>query len=207
MPHPLLILSAALGLSTCFPSVAAALINVGTLDTPGSARDVEVVCGLAYVADGSSGLRIIDISNPAAPVELGALDTPGFAYDVEVVGPLAYVADGSSGLRMIDVSNPATPVELGALNTPLVFGAILGIDIHVGDVSGTAIVGTHPVHLRHLRLNQLGLTMPVEQLRPEHFHILRQRLGGVLLVNPAGVAHGAEVLDLAPLDDSQIILL
>ena len=45
-------------------TAASALITLGALDTPGSARDVEVVGDLAYVADGSSGLRIIDVSNP-----------------------------------------------------------------------------------------------------------------------------------------------
>ena len=58
--------------------------------------------GLAYVADDTSGLRLIDVSNPAAPLELGALDTPGEAWDVEVLDGLAYVADDTSGLRIID---------------------------------------------------------------------------------------------------------
>lgn len=37
---------------------ARALINVGALDTPGVARDVDVVGGLAYVADRNSGLPL-----------------------------------------------------------------------------------------------------------------------------------------------------
>ena len=48
-----------------FPFAAVTLINVSTLDTSGQAWDVEVVGGLAYVADGLSGLRIVDVSNPA----------------------------------------------------------------------------------------------------------------------------------------------
>jgi hypothetical protein len=39
---------------------ARALVNVGALDTPGSAQDVEVVGGLAYLADGAAGLLVID---------------------------------------------------------------------------------------------------------------------------------------------------
>jgi hypothetical protein len=95
----------------------AAPFEIGALDTPGEARDVEVVGDLAYVADGGSGLRVVDVSNPASPVEIGFLDTPGSAYDVEVVGGLAYVAYGGSGLRVIDVSNPAHPVELGTYDS------------------------------------------------------------------------------------------
>ena len=99
-------------------SDAAALVNVGTIDTPGDAKGVEVAGGLAYLADGLSGLRVIDVSVPGAPVELGAIDTPDRAFDVEVVNGLAYVADDASGLRVIDVSDPTAPVELGAIDTP-----------------------------------------------------------------------------------------
>ena len=92
----------ALLLHLVIPGDAPGLINVGALDTPAFALDVEVVGSLAYVADERSGLRVMDVSNPAAPVELGALDTPGYAMDVEVVGSLAYVADHYSGLRVLD---------------------------------------------------------------------------------------------------------
>ncbi len=107
------------GISITVSTTASSLITVSYLLTPGDAYDIEVVGDLAYVADGRSGLRIIDVSNPAAPVEIGALDTPssGRAWDIEVVGDLAYVVGGNPGLRIIDVSIPALPVELGALDT------------------------------------------------------------------------------------------
>jgi hypothetical protein len=110
-------LPALLAVCHLLPLWASALITVGALDTPGVARDVEVVGDVAYVADYSSGLRVIDVSNPESPVELGALDTPG-ASQLEVVGDLAYVIYATSGLHVIDVSNPAFPLELGALDTP-----------------------------------------------------------------------------------------
>jgi hypothetical protein len=68
---------------------------------------------MAYIADGSSGLRVMDVSNVNAPAEVGYLDTPDFAMNVAVVGDLAYVSDGDGGLRIIDVSVPATPQEVG----------------------------------------------------------------------------------------------
>ena len=49
-----------------------------------------------YVADGDSGLRVIDISNPAAPFETGFYDTPGEARGVFVSGDLIYLANRSS---------------------------------------------------------------------------------------------------------------
>jgi hypothetical protein len=78
---------------------------------------VQVVGNYAYVADDSSGLRIIDISNPTAPILKGTYDTPNGASGVQVVGNYAYVADGSSGLQIIDISNPTTPTLKGNCNT------------------------------------------------------------------------------------------
>ncbi len=56
------------GVSIILSTAASALITVGGLDTPGSARGVEVVGDLAYVADYDSGLRVIDVSNPSSPI-------------------------------------------------------------------------------------------------------------------------------------------
>ncbi len=53
---------------------------------------------MAYVADTSSGLQVIDVSDPANPAVLGFLDTRGGAAGVAVSGTVAYVADTSSGL-------------------------------------------------------------------------------------------------------------
>jgi hypothetical protein len=102
-------------------------VEIGSLETPGSASGVEVAGNLAYLADGTSGIRVIDVSDPSAPLELGALDTPGTALDVEVSGSLALVADAGAGFRVVDVSNPAAPVSLGQSN---------------GNVKDVEVVGT-----------------------------------------------------------------
>jgi hypothetical protein len=131
-------------------------VDLGALDTPDEAYDVEVVGDLAYVAggwclDGCGGnLCIIDVSNPAFPVELGVLYTSDYANDVEVVGDLAYVADGDSGLRVIDVSNPAFPAEIGAIDTPdyATDVAVVGNLAYVTDYeSGLRIIDFGPEYL------------------------------------------------------------
>ncbi|MBI5359915.1 MAG: hypothetical protein HZA48_04955 [Planctomycetes bacterium] len=95
------------------------LLLVGTYDTPGTARDVVVSLGgdIVYVADGSSGLQIINVLTPSSPVLIGSYDTPGYAYDVAVLGNYAYIADGTSGLVIINIANPSTPVLAGSYNT------------------------------------------------------------------------------------------
>jgi len=60
-----------------------------------------VVDSLAYLADGSGGLRIINVSNPTNPVEVGFYDTGSSAHGVYVFNGLAYVADGRDGLYII----------------------------------------------------------------------------------------------------------
>jgi hypothetical protein len=98
-------------------------VELGAIETPSGAWEVEVIDGLAYVADRGSGLRIIDVSNPVLPVELGALDPSHYisVFDVEVVGDLAYLANGAFEVRVVDVSDPTLPLDLGGLDMPRFF--------------------------------------------------------------------------------------
>jgi hypothetical protein len=65
------------------------------------------------VADGASGLRVMDVSKASAPREIASYDTPGYAYSVRTAGARAYVVDGAAGLRIIDASDPSAPKEIG----------------------------------------------------------------------------------------------
>ncbi len=87
-------------------------MEVSHYDALDYAKDVFVAGGYAYVADGYSGLSIVDISDPASPVSAGNYDTPGYAEGVFVSGNYAYVADGGEGLRIVDISDPANPIEV-----------------------------------------------------------------------------------------------
>ncbi|MDP8239314.1 MAG: choice-of-anchor D domain-containing protein [Candidatus Hatepunaea meridiana] len=89
--------------------------EVGSYDTPGDAQGIFVVNDFAYVADGNSGLRMIDVTDPENPDEIGFYNTPGTSRAVFVIGNYAYVADFGSGLRIIDISDPENPEEVGAL--------------------------------------------------------------------------------------------
>jgi len=56
------------------------------------------------IADGKSGLRIIDVSNPSALVEVGHyLPRDGDVRGVDVAGPYAYLASGKPGLVVVDI--------------------------------------------------------------------------------------------------------
>ena len=92
----------------------------GSYDIPGEAWSYGVAISgdYAYVADGDSGLYVIDIRDPSNPAHTGNCDTPDFAFSVAVSGDYAYVADRDSGLQVIDISNPASPTIAGSYNTP-----------------------------------------------------------------------------------------
>jgi len=126
-PMRLLVISLFLLCAAVPLRTASALCNVsetGGISLSGRVRDVEVIGGLAYVANGSEGLSIIDVSDPVAPAVVGALDSPGYSQDVEVAGTFAYVAasdfDGAGGLRIVDVSDPSAPVEMAIFGSSFV---------------------------------------------------------------------------------------
>ncbi len=54
----------------CVPSI------LGSVDTPGFARDVAVSGAVAYVAAEFTGLQVIDVSDPQNPAILGSVATP-----------------------------------------------------------------------------------------------------------------------------------
>jgi hypothetical protein len=96
---------------------------------PSPPEDVEVAGSHAYVADGVSGLRIIDVgaATAATPAihEAGSYDTAGKAANVAVAGSTAYVADTMNGLVILDVSNPAAPSLVATI--PVTAGSTYGV--------------------------------------------------------------------------------
>jgi len=115
----------------------------GAWDSPGISYGVVASGHLAYLADGASGLQIIDILDPVNPVELGSVDTPGSAWGVVVDGSVAYVTDYTGGLQVIDVSDPAAPVLVGSADTDqaLMRSAIAGDHLYAAArIDGLAVI-------------------------------------------------------------------
>lgn len=97
-----------------WPQTTQALTNktLGAYDTLGSAQDVVVVDNAAYIADGTNGVMVIDVTNPAAPTLLGSYDTPGTAQRLDVVGTYLLVADSTS-LQILNIATPTAPTLTG----------------------------------------------------------------------------------------------
>jgi len=89
--------------------------RVGALKYWQGADDIEMVGDTAYIAGGSSGLHIIDLSNPVSPTEIGHVtwyDWGNYDGSVSISGNLAFVC-GAPGIRVFDISVPSEQVIVG----------------------------------------------------------------------------------------------
>ena len=98
------------GLTVVFAKKPAFPLVLTTVPSPGDPPEAVAFDGnLAYVAFGSDGLYIYDVSDPLNPVGLSSLSFSATALDVEVEGRTAYVATLEGGLQVVDVTNPEAP--------------------------------------------------------------------------------------------------
>lgn len=89
----------------------------GAVATPGTSFDVAVSPNnIAYVADGASGLQIVDVSDPAAPFIIGSLATiEARTVAINADGSTVVVADDAGGVVVVNVSAPSAPTVLSTL--------------------------------------------------------------------------------------------
>lgn len=127
------------------PAPGVSAINVSTPSQPvttsflaaipsatGSAFIPFYLDGKVYVAYGTAGLRIIDVTNPSNVTLLGTADLGGDSRAVVASGNYAYVAARDSGVYVVDVTDPANPIKIKTLQTPRARGiAISGSTIYV----------------------------------------------------------------------------
>jgi hypothetical protein len=91
------------------------LLGSCPLAIPAAAGSPQLILSgdLAFFAEGSSGLRIMDVSNPSKPTSLGSCANVGDAKDVALTGNYAVVAGGTSGVHLVDVGDPTNPIRVG----------------------------------------------------------------------------------------------
>ncbi len=97
---------------------------------PANAFGVVVDGNYAYVGAQSSGLAVIDVTDPTEPSLAALYSTSGVAHGVAVSGNYVYVADGLAGLTVVDVSDPESPGPSHTIDT-------------AGDAWGIAVDGDY----------------------------------------------------------------
>lgn len=101
----------------------------------------------------TTGLRVVDVTDPENPAEIGSVPLNAAARVVEASGPYAYVgaANPGSSFRVVDLSSPTTPVVVATRSTGAVIDdidiegnlAFVMPGLHIFDVSDP----TNPVEL------------------------------------------------------------
>lgn len=89
------------------------MAQLGSISLGGPAGSVIVSGRYCYIAMSSSGVDIVDVSNPMNPALVAVMPTSGPA-NVCVVGDRAYIADGAR-LPVENVADPSHPVQIGVL--------------------------------------------------------------------------------------------
>ncbi len=92
--------------------------RLGAVATPGLTLATVVDGDFAFVADGASGVAVVDVTDPQAMSVVAGFATPGFAQDVALNGNLLAVATGGDGVSVVDVSSPLAPTLWAAYDTP-----------------------------------------------------------------------------------------
>ncbi len=156
----------------------------------GIANNVDVSANVAYVAAGTVGLQIVDVSNRSAPVIVASVNTPGNARDVKVVANTAFVADGTAGLQIIDLTDPLSPTTIGVFDTPgdaqdvvirgglaYVADGAVGLQIiNIGNPASPTLVGS---------LSGVGTVLGVDVTANNRIAVLATGAGGVKVVDVA----------------------
>lgn len=78
---------------------------------------VTVYGNVLYIANGTNGLRVWDISNPASPSLVLTIPALSDISDIAVYNGYLYAADGTSGIRVFNISNPLNPVYTKTIST------------------------------------------------------------------------------------------
>ena len=86
------------------------------LATNGLVQNIAASGNYVYLAKGSSGLEIVDVSDPAHPRRAARLLIADAIADVALCGNYAYLADLALGLLVVDISDPANPRLIGGVN-------------------------------------------------------------------------------------------
>ena len=74
----------------------------GTVSFEAMAESVFIIDNFAFVADGTAGLKVINMYDLANPAVLGGYDTPGISKGVFVQGHNVFIADGDTGMVILE---------------------------------------------------------------------------------------------------------
>jgi hypothetical protein len=75
----------------------------------GMVRDLVVSNNYAYVAHGTGGMKVFDVSDPNNLIEKSTLKMPGETFSMLQKGSTLYIASREAGVNIVDIANPLSP--------------------------------------------------------------------------------------------------
>jgi hypothetical protein len=116
--------------------------EISTLTVPGSVA-VDVAGDFAYIAAGSNGLAVVDISDRTAPKTRGTLAGIGDAQGIRVAGQYVFIADANGFLRVANIVNPDAPSLVASLpitGNPIALAAHANLALIAAQSGGVSLV-------------------------------------------------------------------
>jgi hypothetical protein len=164
--------------------------GLSSIAIPGYANNVKVSNGYAFVAAGSGGLQVVNVSNPSSPSIAAALALAGNANDLRLRDGLAYIAAGAAGLAIVDVHTPAAPSLLSTLATG---GEIqdLWIDgdyAYLADATGALKIAFIGASTSPVLMGSLSLSHPARGVAVYAQNAVVATDQGISIVNVANVS-------------------
>jgi len=156
---------------------------------PEACVSIEVSGNYAYAACGSSGLQIINISDPVHPIIIGSFDTSDWVGDVAVLGNYIYVSDRNSGLYILDLSSPANPVQIGHFSYGIYNICIRGDYIFATTLNGLLVINISNPESPQLTGSVLSDGTFEEIAILGNFACIASYNGGLQLVNISDLSH------------------
>lgn len=122
------------------------------------AQAVSVVVqeGVAYVANGRSGLMIVDVLNPEKPEILSLFDIQGFAKGIAFAEGNVFVSSQNGGVTVVDVRNPRQPLPAGHMAVQGLSRGILVDDGMIYVARNNLGLTAIPVPLRAQKVDQIS---------------------------------------------------
>lgn len=87
-------------------------ILLSSLYDGGIPYEIAIKDDIVFVADGTDGLEILNVSDLENPFEIYQYPVNTYSSDVELVGDLLYTANWDYGLEIFNISNPESPVKI-----------------------------------------------------------------------------------------------
>lgn len=149
--------------------------------------DIHVQDGLAYIANGRSGLLIVDVSDPTNLQLVGTITPPGYAKGVRFHQNLVFLVTLRNGVHLVDVTRPAQPLLIGTIPLSRLSKFLLiddGLLYFFQDASGISAIPL-PVFAKSVRLrsrNRLNVTIPAP-LYPGRYNLLVSNHHGTVTHN------------------------